>query len=1033
MILFLDTETYSETPITYGTYRYVADCELLIVTWAVDDGEVLAWDVTLDPSIPDELIFALMECDQIVAHNAMFDRNVLNRHLPDYSPELTRWRCAMVRALAHSLPGSLDKLCAVFGIGEEDAKIKEGRQLVQLFCKPRPVNSKLRRATRETHPAEWQRFIEYAKSDIRAMRTLWNKMPGWNYGGNSEVAMREVGYWHADQIINDRGMQVDVELAEAAVRAVAKAQKGLTAEIQDLTGYDGEQGVERATKRDELLGYILLEYGITLPDLQKDTLERRINDPELSDSVKELLRIRLQATTTSTSKYKALLRGKSDDDRLRGTLQFCGASRTGRSAGRAYQPSNLPSRGLLKPAQIEGGIEFLKADCAEVMFDNIMKLTASTIRGSIIAPKGKKLVISDWSNIEGRLAAWLAGEDWKLQAFREFDVLQTADGNWIENDDLVARRLRGEHIELALDEKGEEIHRGPDLYKLAYARAFGIEHTEVVKHQRDIGKVKELMLGYQGGVGAYLTGAATYRIDLEDMAKKVKEAAPDDVWKESSEFYDWWVKQKKGTFGLSAFVFTACDVCKRLWRYSNPRIASYWKELEEGVRGAIANPGSEFKILRIRAIREGNWLRVILPSGRALSYPSPRLDEKGGISYMGINQYTRKWERIKTSGGKILENCIAQGTLVLCGRGWVPIEAVSESDHIWDGEEWVRHSGLSYRGKSFTMTVFGVEMTPEHLVLTTEGWKHGGSCEGHNWFRSRLPDGYTVPRVRAGKSILGIPVSMRKNRSERRKRYNETAEKRNRIFLRVHAVGDGREEEHEARHVHASSVCRMAVDERQVQAPDASGMAKLRRKGDSGLRKMAGTIRQFLGGYGRYVPEGIFPGAIGQLKRLFSRELCLAHSSPAIEQQTNHTVRRYAEWPHVSVRSGGFLRSQEDHLPVPTSPRENCSGSTRPVYDILNCGPRNRFVVWSNDGHPLVVHNCCQAIGRDILYHNLEANEGTGYDTILHVYDEIVAEAPDAPEYNADMLSALMSRELPWTKGLPLAAAGFEAYRYRKG
>ncbi len=630
MLLFLDTETYSETPITYGTYRYVADCELLIVTWAVDDGEVKHWDVTLDPSVPDELIFALMDADQVVAHNAMFDRHVLSRHTPDYSPELARWRCSMVRAYAHSLPGSLDKLCAVFGIAESDAKHKEGRQLVQLFCKPRPVNSKLRRATRETHPEEWKKFIGYAKSDIRAMRTLWRKMPGWNYGGESEVAQREVGYWHTDQIVNDRGMAIDRELAEAAVRAVALAQKGLTADIQEKTGYDGENGVERATKRDELLGHILLEHGITLPDLQKDTLERRINDPDLSESVKELLRIRLQATTTSTSKYKALLRGASDDDRLRGTLQFGGASRTMRASGRVFQPQNLPSRGLVSEDEIEGGIDALKADCAHLLFDNVMKLTSSTVRSAIVAPEGKKLVIADLSNIEGRLAAWLAGEAWAIQAFADLDA-----------------------------------GVGEDLYKLTYAKAFNVAAKSVTKDQRQIGKVQSLFLQYAGGVSAFLTGASTYGIDLDAMAVRVKDSIDSAIWKEAAEFRDWLLKQKKNALGLPPDTFIACDALKRAWRYANPAITQYWKVLDEGTKGAIANPGREFKMGRVTALREGNWLRVILPSGRCLSYPSPRLDENG-VSYMGMGQYTRKWQRIRTYSGKWLENmCQAIGRDIL--------------------------------------------------------------------------------------------------------------------------------------------------------------------------------------------------------------------------------------------------------------------------------------------------------------------------------------------------------------------------------
>ncbi|HBI8282959.1 TPA: DNA polymerase, partial [Escherichia coli] len=214
---------------------------------------------------------------------------------------------------------------------------------------------------------------------------------------------------------------------------------------------DGE--VQAATQRDALIKHIVESYGVELPDMQRSTLERRIADPDLPSAVKELLAIRLQASTTSTSKYKALMKGVSHDGRLRGTLQFCGASRTGRWAGRLFQPQNLP-RPSLKQEQIDEGIEALKAGCADLLFDNIMELTSSALRGCIIAPTGKKLVVSDLSNIEGRMLAWLAGEEWKLNAFREYDA-----------------------------------GTGPDLYKLAYAKAFDIAPDDVDKHMRQIGKV----------------------------------------------------------------------------------------------------------------------------------------------------------------------------------------------------------------------------------------------------------------------------------------------------------------------------------------------------------------------------------------------------------------------------------------------------------------------------------------------------------------------------------------------------------------
>lgn len=610
-MLWLDFETYSETPIKHGTYRYTSDCEVMIATWAVDDGPVRHWDATTGEPMSEELRRHLEDPKQLIcAHNSMFDRNVLKYALGIDVP-IERWRDTMVQAFAHSLPGSLDALCGIFRIGDDNAKHKEGKQLIQLFCKPRPKNSKLRRATRDTHPEEWQRFIEYARSDIAAMREVAKKIPQWNYQGT------ELALWHLDQDINDRGFLVDTELAQCALDAVDREQAELRKQTKDKTN----DAVESTTQRDVFLEHILQEYGIDLPDLKKATLERRLEDPDLPQGVKELINIRLQASASSTTKYKALLRAVNDDDRLRGTIQFCGAGRTGRAAGRTFQPQNLPSRGLLKAADIELGVEMLKAGCADLVFDNVMKLTTSTIRGCIIAPPGKKLVIADLSNIEGRGLAWLAEEEWKLQAFRDFDA-----------------------------------GLGADLYKLAYSKAFRINPEKVDSNQRSIGKVMELMLGYGGGVGAFITGAATYKFDIEEMANNAWDFLPGNEVHEAEGFLEWMRKQRRSTFGLSDRAFIVCDVFKRLWRAAHPRTASFWGDLEYTVRLAISEPGNTFECRKLRIRRDGNWLRIVLPSGRALCYPTPKVSDTGEISYTGPNIYSRKWGRIVTYGGKIAEN-----------------------------------------------------------------------------------------------------------------------------------------------------------------------------------------------------------------------------------------------------------------------------------------------------------------------------------------------------------------------------------------
>ncbi|EOI2369671.1 DNA polymerase [Klebsiella aerogenes] len=627
-ILWGDLETYCEIPINNGTHAYAEGVEVMLFAWAIDDEPVSVWDLTAGEPIPSRLRKAIADPDTILYfHNSHFDRTVLRHAMPEFAPPVERWRDTMVQALAHSLPGALGALCEVLGVPQDKAKDKEGKSLIQLFCKPRPKNSKLRRATSKTHPAEWQRFVAYAGLDIEAMREVYKRLPKWNYQG------AELALWHRDQRVNDRGVCMDVQLAQAAIEAVDLEQKRLAKRTQVMT--DGE--VQAATQRDAMIKHIVESYGVELPDMQRSTLERRIADPDLPSPVKELLAIRLQASTTSTSKYKSLMKGISSDGRLRGTLQFCGASRTGRWAGRLFQPQNLP-RPTLEQERIDEGIEALKSGCADLLFDNVMELTSSALRGCIMAPAGKKLVVSDLSNIEGRKLAWLAGEQWKLDAFRAYDTLildQSGAPIW----DAAAKDYK---------------RRGPDLYKLAYAKAFNITPEEVTKYQRQIGKVMELGLGFGGGVAAFLTFALVYGLDLEELATAALPNIPRDVQREAKSWYDESVK-RKATYGLSERVFIACDSLKRLWRRAHPETCDFWYQLERTVRAAIATPKKTLYCGYLKVRRDGAWLRIQLPSGRALCYPSPSI-EKGNITYMGINSYSRKWQRLKTYGGKLVEN-----------------------------------------------------------------------------------------------------------------------------------------------------------------------------------------------------------------------------------------------------------------------------------------------------------------------------------------------------------------------------------------
>lgn len=605
--LYLDLETYSKTPITHGTHAYAADAEILLVACAWDDEPVQVLDYANNEASVTALMANLTLPDvTVVIHNSHFDRTVL-RHAWGIDIPAERIHDTMVQALSHGLPASLGMLCEVLGLPADKAKDKDGKRLINLFCKPQGVKRKIARATRDTHPAEWERFKAYAASDIEAMRAVRERMPAYN------MSQTEMTLWQLDQRINDRGVAIDMDLVHAAIRAVDRAQGDLTAQSLELT--DGR--VANTTQGAALRLHILENYAVDMPDLQMATVEKTLA-MDVDPALKELLRVRLQASSTSTAKYRVLARGTSADKRLRGLLQFNGAARTGRWAGRLFQPQNLP-RPSLKQDAIDAGIEAMLAGCAHLTTDNVMELASSAIRSCIVAPPGKKLVVADLSNIEGRDQAWLANEEWKLQAFREFD---------------------------------EGI--GPDLYKLAYSKSFGTTPDKVTKDQRQVGKVQELALGYEGGVGAFATFAGVYGINLDELADKVLENAPQELVNAADNYFAFVIKEKRPRYGLSDDAFVACDVLKRAWREAHPNITSYWAQLKNAVIRAINMRGSTVVTLGLK-ITSTSWLRIVLPSGRSLVYPSPKLVD-GAITYMGVDQFTRKWTRISTHGGKLFEN-----------------------------------------------------------------------------------------------------------------------------------------------------------------------------------------------------------------------------------------------------------------------------------------------------------------------------------------------------------------------------------------
>lgn len=684
--LFLDTETYSGVDLKKaGAYAYAEhpSTEIMICTYAIDEGRVQTWDATESPTMPRELRKALRQVTRkkakiVMANGLLFDRLVIREKWGIDLP-VSQIEDTMIMAFRHALPGGLDMQCQVLGVDAEHAKDKAGKALIKRFCKPTPKTYKIRRYTRETHPEEWAKFLRYAALDIIAMREVYWRIPDWGNSPKEDEILR------IDQLINDRGFYVDVDLANAAIKAVQVHKEELKEEAWELFG-------GKLTGNDFLPILRDIAPAFTIHNAQKSTLNDLLEDPDFPDEGKVLIEMRLGASSTASTKYNPLVNGLSSDGRRRGCLQYGGAKRTLRWAGKGFQPQNLARgeysddhEGKIKRREGESDVSFwvrshmltnginsLLRGTAHWAYD-ISKLTASTVRGCIIPAKGKKFVVADYSNVEGRGLAWIAGEKTALMVFKA----------------------------------------GRDIYCETAGKMFGLDPDYIKANRKDlrqIGKACELGLGYGGGVAAFLQFAKNLGLDLYAMADVMKGTFPDHIWAAAKRGYEFarineakrppkpGKKDERPTYILPKNVWLTCDAIKRMWRESHPKTVAFWAELEEAVLCAIRNPGKAYwaganvrpdgkkalKIVRTKAKHDptfdeerddpnaaGWWLKVELPSGRIMSYPgialsvTTEIDEDTGkkrtstrIKYQGENQTTRQWGFQYTYGGKLTENIV---------------------------------------------------------------------------------------------------------------------------------------------------------------------------------------------------------------------------------------------------------------------------------------------------------------------------------------------------------------------------------------
>lgn len=621
-LFFCDSETYGNVDlVAVGLDQYLAnDPESLLWTYARDDGPVQLWDVTSGAPMPAEFEDNMLdERVKKVAHNVPFDCNIARVTLGLDIP-WEQWWCTMAQAYAHGLPGSLEVLGHVVGLDPEQQKLIRGKELIKLFCST-PTGQV--RKTRHTHPTDWQEFCNYGIQDTATLREIYKKLPQHNYVGE------HYDLWVADMEINARGFMVDLEMCQQATDLKERMMAQINAEVEELTS----GRIQKGTQRQAIINEIVGEYGFLMLNLQKDNIKKVLEEEDIDDQTRRLLELRRDSALSSLSKYATALKKAGPDGRMRNTLQYSGAGRTGRWAGRGFQPHNMP-RPKRDPEEIEEQIVPAILDgTLPQKVDDVNQACSDALRSSIIAAPGNELLVGDWSNIEGRCLAWEAREQWKLDAFAANDA--DPDTN-------------------------------PDLYVLLYAKSFNIPIEDVNGKQRQMGKGMELSLGYGGGVGAFTNVAASYGLDLDELGRVVPGIVPAGIYNKAEA--NWKRAFIRGEdLRLEPPVYIACDALKQVYRRANPEIVQMWWDTERACRWAIERPGSVHHVARCKIWRTPAWLIIELPSTRRLLYASPdvratveydeeteEIKKRSTIHYMASK--AKQWRRDRTYGGKIVEN-----------------------------------------------------------------------------------------------------------------------------------------------------------------------------------------------------------------------------------------------------------------------------------------------------------------------------------------------------------------------------------------
>ena len=555
----IDFETRSACPLkTHGVDVYAehASTDVLCLAWAFGDGPVHVWKRGEDEAALAPLFSWVASGKPVRAWNAAFELalwHMMHKRQPTRWPALRIKQCfdPMAQARVLGFPGALGECALALGVTEQ--KDTRGSYLINRLSKPQKDWTFCEDAALHSEMAD------YCKQDVRAERAISQLLPA--------LPPTERALWVLDRHINQRGVGIDLASVAKAMEVVDTEARSLSLRAATLTA----GAVQALSEVQKLVAFLEAE-GVSVEKLNKDAIRKLLARDDLTAVARELVTLRRLAAKTSTAKLKAMQRRACADATARGLLAYMGAD-TGRWAGRGIQTQNMPGA---PDDDFDGThvIEWLSAPNARaalgLWYGSPLDAVSFALRSLIQARAGKRFIVCDYANIEGRCLAWEAEEEWKLDAFREYDA-----------------------------------GTGPDLYKLAYHKSFGVAIDAISKAQRQIGKVQELALGYQGGVGAFASMAANYGIHVVPT----RADAPKDA------------KQ--------VILESEADEIKNAWRDAHPNVVAFWYSLERAAMAAIREPGRAFKVgpVQYKVVKgaPGSFLLCRLPSGRHLAYPRPRI------------------------------------------------------------------------------------------------------------------------------------------------------------------------------------------------------------------------------------------------------------------------------------------------------------------------------------------------------------------------------------------------------------------------